>query len=832
LFCLAKQAYALGNVKIFGPNELVGGAAGIVLPHHITSTSLKNSSMRRILLLAILCQTAVVALGQTVRLQTNGHALALRYVDSLQYSEFASDVAARKSADWPSGVALRTATGTGLVHRPAVARQLGKATYSTRFMAYKDGTLQAPTPQLFFTTKDLASFSKKYQALGTIQAHASLPGAYLFTIEKAEYRTGAAILGLCQEIYERGDVLLIEPVYVRLLKASNPLRPRQWNIRNNANVTGGQIGADMNVESAWNQSVTGSGIRVAVIDDGVDLTHPDLQANLLPGYDATGNNSGGAPISTNTHGTSCAGIIAAVNNTIGGIGVAYNAGIIPCRLGTTNSDGRYQTTDDWIVNCFNEAVARRADVISCSWGGGSPSAQIDAAIQAAVNNGRNGRGCVVLFSTGNDNKALQWPSTNSSVIAVGASTPCDTRKRSASTGTVGATVEHDPAGVSCDGEFWWGSNFGTGMDVLAPGVLIPTTSYTGPGGPAAGNYNASFNGTSAACPNAAGVVALILAANPNLTGAQARQILEQSCFKIANTAFQGNVAGQPNGTWNNQAGYGRVDAGSAVCLALGQQLAISGKDNICQSEVYTLNSPQGAAWSASPANLVTLTPGPGTNQVTVTRRYDGPVTLTAVANNGCGIPVSRQLLSGTENIPASYIIGGIPDNAQFCVGSSFNVYSSMSPVPATNWSVIGGSVVDGQGTIHARIQLDNSPGGYAVQVQYTDACGATRTVQLSGTKVADGCQGESTSTSPGAGPEQIQFYPNPVLDELTVALPTRLDLANTVISLTDMSGRTLAREVPSNQRPTLKLSDYPTGLYLLSVYENGQLRFVKKVAKQ
>lgn len=789
--------------------------------------------MKRIILLAILCQTALAALGQTVRLQTNGYALALRYVDSLQYSEFAPDVAARQSRDWLSTVALRTANGIGLVHRPKMAQQVGKATYSTRFLTYEDGTLQAPTPQLFFTTKDLAGFLKKYQALGTIREHPSLPGAYLFTIEKMEYRTGDAVLALCQKIYQRGDVLLIEPVYVRLLRTSNPLRPQQWNIRNNANVTGGQVGADMNVESAWNRNVTGSNIRVAVIDDGVDLSHPDLQANLLPGFDATGNNSGGAPIATNTHGTSCAGIIAAVNNTIGVIGVAHNARVIPCRMGIVpQNQNTFQTTDTWAANCFNEAVSRGADVISCSWGGGSPSAQIDGAIQAAVNNGRNGRGCVVLFATGNENRNISYPSTNSNVIAVGASTPCDTRKRSASAGPVNPGVNNDPAGTSCDGETWWGSNFGTGMDVLAPGVLIPTTSFTGPNGPANGNYNTRFNGSSAACPNAASVVALILAANPTLTGAQARTILEQSCFKIANTNFQSNVAGQPNGTWSDQAGYGRVNAAAAVCLALNQSLTISGNYNICQSEVYTLTNSQGATWSVSPSNLVTLTPGPNANQVTLTRQYDGPVTLTAVANSGCGTPISRQLLSGSENIPASYIIGGIPDNSQFCINSSFNVYTSMSPVSATNWSVIGGWVVDGQGTIHARIQLDNSPGGFAVQVQYTDVCGTSRTVQLSGTKVADGCQGESTTTSPGNGPSEIQFYPNPVLNELTVDLPARLDLANTVIRLTDMSGRTLMHEVPTGQQPTLNLTGYSAGLYLLAIYENGQLHFIKKVAKQ
>jgi subtilisin family serine protease len=85
--------------------------------------------------------------------------------------------------------------------------------------------------------------------------------------------------------------------------------------------------------------------------------------------------------------------------------------------------------------------------------------------------------------------------------------------------------------TSCDAENFWGSNFGTGVDVSAPGVKIYTTDISGTAGYSTGNYTASFNGTSSATPNTAGVVALILSVNPGLTYAQARQILESSCEK-------------------------------------------------------------------------------------------------------------------------------------------------------------------------------------------------------------------------------------------------------------------------------------------------------------
>lgn len=114
--------------------------------------------------------------------------------------------------------------------------------------------------------------------------------------------------------------------------------------------------------------------------------------------------------------------------------------------------------------------------------------------------------------------------------------------------------------------------------------MIRSTDNVGGNGFVAGDYNDHFNGTSAACPNAAAVVALILSVNQNLTGAEARNILEQTCFKIPNGNFQANAPFQPNGTWSTQAGYGRVDAAAAVCRALsGPPATIVGAPVVCGS---------------------------------------------------------------------------------------------------------------------------------------------------------------------------------------------------------------------------------------------------------
>ena len=188
-----------------------------------------------------------------------------------------------------------------------------------------------------------------------------------------------------------------------------------------------------------------------------------------------------------------------------------------------------------------------ADVISNSWSATTLfSSVISSALQNALNQGRNGLGTVVVFAAGNDNNgAVSFPgNSDPRILVVGALSPCGERK--------------NPA--SCDGETWWGSNFGTGLDVMAPGVLIPTITLNGA-------YSPTFNGTSSATPHVAGVAALILAANPDLTVLEVNDIIESTARKVGGYAYQTNST-RPNGTWNNEMGYGLLDAEAAVKAAV------------------------------------------------------------------------------------------------------------------------------------------------------------------------------------------------------------------------------------------------------------------------
>lgn len=552
--------------------------------------------MKKILTIILALGLHFISISQISELKTNGYLLKFKKIDTLFYSEYplTSPFKTNAKKNEFSNVELKYSFGT--ISKIKSINSQDIPLFTTNFYVYEDGTLQAPTSQIFLKPINANTFIKNYSNVGKIEEHTVFNGYYYLYVTNEKYMTGEGIFELCEKLYSENTASIVEPVFTKLIKTQNPLYPMQWNMNNTGNIQGSVPGADMRIENAWCYS-TGANVNIAIIDDGVDLAHPDLQANLLPGFDATGNNSGGAPTTENGHGTNAAGIIASVNNTIGTIGVAFNSRIIPMRVGIADVDGNLNTNDTWKSNCLNEAVIRGADVISNSWSGGSPSTQIDLAIQNAITNGRNGRGSVVLFSAGNFNTSVSYPASNPNVIAVGASSPCDTRKRSsAEVLFLNPGVSPDPEGTSCDGEFWWGSNFGTGLDVLAPGVWITTTDNVGANGLVGangfmgGDYNDRFRGTSSACPNTAAVVALIISANPNLTGQQARNILEQNCFKIPNGNFQPNVPGQPNGTWSNQAGYGRVDAERSLRQAwVSASVNINGPSTFCVSANYTLN---------------------------------------------------------------------------------------------------------------------------------------------------------------------------------------------------------------------------------------------------
>ncbi|MHC1772684.1 MAG: S8 family serine peptidase [Flexilinea sp.] len=322
----------------------------------------------------------------------------------------------------------------------------------------------------------------------------------------------------------------------------------QWYLNNTQQYGSGMVyDADIDAPEAWNISTGISSIIIAVVDEGVDLIHEDLRDKIVTGYDATGLGSGGGYQNDDAHGTNVAGIAAAItNNSLGVAGVCQNCKIMPVRIAYDEyyDGGSYWVTyDSWIADGITWAYQHGADVINNSWGGGSESFVITYAIEKAKTLGRGGKGSIVVASAGNgDSEYVIYPARLSSVISVGASNMCDQRK--------------SPTNDFCNGyEYWWGSSYGTELDISAPGVWLDSTDITGAAGYTDVNYNLYFNGTSGAAPIVSGVAGLILSINPGLTADQVRNILLHTTDDI-------DIDG-----WDKYTGFGRVNAYNAVVKA-------------------------------------------------------------------------------------------------------------------------------------------------------------------------------------------------------------------------------------------------------------------------
>ena len=252
-------------------------------------------------------------------------------------------------------------------------------------------------------------------------------------------------------------------------------------------------------DKAHAAGVTGSGVKVAILDTGIDANHTDLNVRGGASFVAGEPN---ALQDGNGHGTHVAGTVAALNNSTGVLGVAYNADLYAVKVLSASGSG----TLSGIAQGIEWSIANGMDVINMSLGGSSGS----TALQQACNNAYN-RGIVVIAAAGNSGSSgtrntIGYPARYSSVIAVGA---VDSNNNRASFSSVGNELE-----------------------VMAPGANILSTTP--------GNNYASFNGTSMAAPHVAGAAALIKAKYPSMTNVQIRDRLRNTATNLGDPFFYGN----------------------------------------------------------------------------------------------------------------------------------------------------------------------------------------------------------------------------------------------------------------------------------------------------
>jgi subtilisin family serine protease len=324
----------------------------------------------------------------------------------------------------------------------------------------------------------------------------------------------AAAFEAGEKLVRRGRVGAAHPDFIRALPGTralphpilHPDEGGMWNLFNDGRE--GLYGADVHAIAAWTITHGSPEVRVAVLDEGVDTEHPSLAPAVVAELDTVAGSRRALPDGDDAHGTACAGIVLSRDAAVSGL--APLASLVAVRIARGDGAGHWILDDfdtaDAIDWCWAEA---RADVLSSSWGGGPPTDVVTRAFARARSKGRGGLGCTLVAAVGNDQGPVSFPACLPLVLGVGASNPWDEMKTR----------------TSKDGESWWGTNVGPGLDLLAPGVRITTTDLHGPHGYGAGDFIADFNGTSAAAPHAAAAAALILAVAPRLTASRVRDIM-------------------------------------------------------------------------------------------------------------------------------------------------------------------------------------------------------------------------------------------------------------------------------------------------------------------
>ncbi len=311
-----------------------------------------------------------------------------------------------------------------------------------------------------------------------------------------------------------------------------PYYYQQWYIEKNETFySDNSIDSDAGVHAGEIlKRYTGRGVTIAVIDDGVDMTHEELNTSIVSMYNIETNTSNVSHSRPSAyHGTAVTGIIAANLNGRGIVGIARESDIVFLKYKEGMSDSE-------TIELFNKAEALGADIINCSWGTYDVSPAVKETIQRLAQKGRNEKGIIIVFATGNNDQDMgNDESAIPEVIAVG-STDRDNLRA-------------------------WYSNYGEYLDILAPGgyeVGITTLDPMGSGGIGTMEDNYllatdpyAFIGTSASAPIVTGVIALLLEKDPGLTRIEIEELLKNRSDKIGNIEY--------NEGFNMYYGYGKIN---------------------------------------------------------------------------------------------------------------------------------------------------------------------------------------------------------------------------------------------------------------------------------
>lgn len=495
---------------------------------------------------------------------------------------------------------------------------------------------------------------------------------------------------------------------------TDPAYARQWHLHTRVNDSAFDPRSSSRCEAAW-QLLNGFGsseVVVGITDDGCKLDHQDFNSpnkfagwgyfrgeRLITNADIDARPSEMYKSGAN-HGTSCAGVIAGEVDAVLTVGAAPGCRLLPIQW--ESSGASLFISDSKLLTALN-FIADKVDVLSNSWGIVPNNLWIPLVVnritELARTGGRRGRGIVFLWAAGNENCPIHhdaaqdtpyddgWHPT--SPVWIGVST--SRRFRNSFVGIPG--LMHVAALASTAQRSHY-SNYGTGILICAPtnnvheyrrltvrGLGVTTTTGSGSG------VTDRFGGTSSATPLVAGVAALTISANPDLTALEVVSILKRTASKNLNfegyprtppASFDPNPTwdvspiapfnrgefqdiGDPDGTWSPWFGHGRVDAANAVAEALARRItptqqtfrrasspALEIPDNNSIGARDTINFSE-----ASVVSSVKVT-------VDITHTYIGDLRLTLTAPSGVSVTLSDRNGGNTQNLQRAFDLTTTP----------------------------------------------------------------------------------------------------------------------------------------------------------------------------
>jgi subtilisin family serine protease len=382
--------------------------------------------------------------------------------------------------------------------------------------------------------------------------------------------SGEKLLEIANDIAETGDVEFSAPNFVSQYRrlAVPAIRSEEWHLKNNG-AGGAKKNEDVAASAAWKVTTGKRSVVVAVLDDGVDIDHPNLKANIWKNPNASAKDKFGRDFylandhpdhfnprpkifqfpfdqmdGNDIHGTCCAGVIAAAGNDGGSIGIAPECRILPVKI----FHGNNLVADERVADAMRYS-ATIADILSCSWGGGEASVDVQHAL-SDLGSARSGRGVAIFCAAGNeDHDPVGFPASDPNAIAVTASTDQAKLASYSNVGPEASVCAPSSGGVR--------GIFTTDVSTAGRGFNLGVKAAGGKDG----LHTNDFGGTSSATPLAAGVAALVLSVRSNLSRDALREVLQNTADKIG--------SGYDANGHSNRFGFGRVNAAKAIDHAAG-----------------------------------------------------------------------------------------------------------------------------------------------------------------------------------------------------------------------------------------------------------------------